>query len=116
MPSQLTARCSGPISLVLYSLREDAIPHPSNMLYLQLWVLHFMLRLVEFWFIEAVCDSQRSVSHEQHGELELGDEFTWKKMRLKSCIKLKLKYIIWLSNVSVNGVETDVDMTVLLSD
>lgn len=67
--SQLTACCSSPISL-------DATSHPSDTVHLQLWVLHFMLRLVEFRFKEAVCDSQRSIGHEKHGELELGDKFT----------------------------------------
>lgn len=44
------------------------------MYYLQLWVLHLVLRLVEFWLKEAVGDPQRSVGHEQHGELKLGNE------------------------------------------
>lgn len=42
-----------------------------------------MLRLVEFWLKEAVRDSQRSIGHEQHSELELGDKFTWKERSLK---------------------------------
>lgn len=51
--------------------------------YLQLFVLNLMLRLVEVWVKEAVCDSQRSIGHEQHGELELGNKFTWTKKGLK---------------------------------
>lgn len=67
----------------IFTLLGDAISHPSNTFYLQLWVLHLMLRLVEFWLKQAVCDSQRSIGHEQHGELELGHKFTWTKRRLK---------------------------------
>lgn len=83
MLSQLIACCNGPISLVLSSREEDVLPHPSNRFYLELWVVHFMLRLVEFWLKEAVCDSQRSIGHEQHGELELGNKFTCKNKRVK---------------------------------
>ena len=44
--------------------------------YLQLWVFYLMLGLVEFWLKEAAGYSQGSVSHEQHGELELRDKLT----------------------------------------
>lgn len=51
--------------------------------YLQLCVFHIKLRLVEFWLEQAVCDSQRSIGHEQHSELELSNKFTCTKiMRL----------------------------------
>lgn len=66
-----------------------------------------MLRLVEFWLKEAVCDSQRSIGHEQHSELELGDKFTWKgqsKVTLKSHL---------VQSVSFNMAEPDVGATVL---
>lgn len=79
MPSQRIAFYSASISLTLPTLRDDETSHPSNICHLQLWVLHFVLRLVEFWLKEAVRDSQRSVGHEQHSELELGDKFTWKR-------------------------------------
>lgn len=106
MPSQRKACYNGPVSLVLPSREEHEIPHPSNTFHLQLWVLHFMLRLVEFWLKEAVCDPQRSIGHEQNSELELGDKFTWTEMRLKvSYIKVPLG-TIWPLNVSVNSVNT----------
>lgn len=44
--------------------------------YLQFWIFHLVFRLVELCLIEAIGDSQRSVSHEQHGELELGNRLT----------------------------------------
>ena len=62
---------------MLSSQGGDVISHLSNMFHLQLGILHLVLRLVEFWLKEAACDSQRSVGHEQHGELELGYIFTW---------------------------------------
>lgn len=48
-------------------------------LYLQLRVFHIKLGLVKFRLKQAVCDSQRSVGHEQHSELELGHKFTCAK-------------------------------------
>lgn len=72
-----------------------------------------MLRLVEFWLKEAVCDSQRSIGHEQHGELELGNKFTWTKRRLKVALNSPTWYIIKPSNVSVNRAKPDVDIFVL---
>lgn len=78
-PSQRVAFYSASISLTLPTRRDDQTSHPSHIGHLQLWVLHFMLRLVQFWLKQAVCDSERSIGHEQHSELELGDKFTWKR-------------------------------------
>lgn len=74
-----------------------------------------MLRLVEFWLEEAVCDSQRSVGHEQHGELELGYKFTWTQTELEITSNGPTGYTIWISNVSGNRVQTSVGIIVALT-
>lgn len=55
--------------------------HTWKKSYLQLWILHIVLRLVELGLIEAVGDPQRSVGHEQNGELELGNKLPWAEMK-----------------------------------
>lgn len=48
-------------------------PHP------QLWVLHFMLGLVQLCIERAAGDSVRAVGHQQHCELKLSYKLSWKQ-------------------------------------
>ena len=44
--------------------------------YLYFRVLDGVGGLEEFWVVDPLCDPQRSVWHDEHGELELGHKLT----------------------------------------
>lgn len=47
--------------------------------YLQLRILHLVLRLVELRLKQAVGDSQGSVGHQHHGEFKLSHVLAWRE-------------------------------------